>query len=101
VRVLVGKAKMRRGAVRITVRCSSLTTDGCSGSLTLKLGRTTLGSKGLRRRPGARAVVKIRLSKTAQRVVRKRHKLTAVGTFAIKDPSGYVVRTTQKVKLIA
>ena len=101
VQVLASKAKMRRGIVRIPVSCSLYATDGCTGTLTLKYRSLTLGRKAIQLAPGAKATLKVKLSKKAQKLLKKKRKLTATATASIKDGSGYVTKTTKKVKLTA
>jgi Ca2+-binding RTX toxin-like protein len=101
VQVLASKAKMRRGVVRIPVRCSAYATDGCPGSLTLEYRRTTLGKKAFKLAPGTKSTLKVKLSKKAQKLLEKKRRLSATATATVKDASGATVKTTKKVKLTA
>jgi Ca2+-binding RTX toxin-like protein len=101
VQVLVSKAKMRKGIVRVPVRCSAYATEGCNGSLTLKYRTTTLGKKAFKLANGAKSTLKVKLSKKAQKLLRKKRKLACVANVTTKDASGQVAKTTAKVKLTA
>jgi Ca2+-binding RTX toxin-like protein len=99
VQALTGKAKMRRGVIRIPVRCSAYATEGCTGTVTLKYRKTTLGKKAFKLRSGAKSTLKVKLSRNAQKLVKKKRKLTTTATLSTKDASGSVTRTTKKIRL--
>jgi Ca2+-binding RTX toxin-like protein len=101
VAVLAAKAKLRRGVVRIPVRCSVYATQGCRGTLTLSFRGKTLGTKAYKLATGAKATVRVKLAKKAQRLVKKRRTASATAALATKDASGYVARIKRKVRLTA
>lgn len=99
VQVLTETAKMRKGIVRVTVRCSPYATEGCNGSLTLKYRTTTLGKKAFKLATGAKATLKVKLSKKAQKLVKKKGRLKATARVTAKDASGVSSTSTAKVTI--
>jgi Ca2+-binding RTX toxin-like protein len=87
------------GAVRAPVRCSPATAEGCRGRITLKAGRTTLGTLTYRLTSGRRWVAKIKLSRKGRRYVVKRRLTTASLVVRDLDATGDAVRTTQTVRV--
>ena len=101
VQVLVTKTKAKRGVVRIPLRCSAYSTDGCNGTLTLKAGKTTLGTKAFGPTYGAKATVKVKLSKKGRKLLRKKRALNATAALSMKDATGQVTRMSRRVRLTA
>jgi Ca2+-binding RTX toxin-like protein len=101
VQVLVATTKAKRGVVRIPLRCSAYSTDGCKGTLTLKVGKRTLGTKAFGRPHGAKATIKVKLSNNGRQLLRKKRALSATAALSMKDASGQVTRMSRKVRLTA
>jgi Ca2+-binding RTX toxin-like protein len=87
------------GAVRAPVRCSPATAEGCRGRISLKAGRTTLGTLTYRLTSGRRWVAKVKLSRKGRRYVVKRRLTTASLVVRDVDATGDAVRTTQTVRV--
>lgn len=87
------------GAVRAPVRCSPATAEGCRGRLSLKAGRTTLGTLTYRLISGRRWVAKVRLSRRGKRYVAKRRVTTASLVVRDVDATGDANRTTQTIRI--
>lgn len=101
VQVLTSKAKVRNGAVTAGLRCSAYTTEGCRVALTLKLKRTTLGKKTFSLRSAGTAFVRVKLSRPARKLLRRRHRAIATMTVLVTDPSGQATKTTARLRLTA
>jgi Ca2+-binding RTX toxin-like protein len=87
------------GAVRAPVRCSPATADGCRGRITLKAGRSTLGTLTYKLTSGRRWVAKIKLSRKGKRYVAKRRVTTASLVVRDVDATGNAIRTTQTIRI--
>jgi Ca2+-binding RTX toxin-like protein len=99
VRVRAKKARVRRGAARIPLSCSVYATDDCGGTVTLKLGKRTLGKRRFGVSTGRRSSPKVKLSGSARRLLHKRHKLRTTVVVTLKDDAGTVTRTTARLQL--
>lgn len=99
VKVLVSKVRVRRGVARIPLSCSPYTTDDCGGTLTLKFGKKTLGKRSFAASTAHKAAPKVKLSKRARKLLRKRHRLRTTLIVSVKDSAGTVTRSTAKVQL--
>jgi Ca2+-binding RTX toxin-like protein len=97
--LLAAKVKVRAGTARIPLRCSVFATDDCTGTITLKFGRQTLGSRSLDVTTGRLAGPKVKLSKRARKLLRKRHRLRATVVISIKDDAGTVTRSRPRLQL--
>jgi Ca2+-binding RTX toxin-like protein len=87
------------GAVRAPVRCSPATAEGCRGRISLKAGRTTLGTLTYRLTSGRRWVAKVKLSRKGKRYVAKRRVTTASLVVRDVDATGDANRTTQTIRI--
>jgi Ca2+-binding RTX toxin-like protein len=90
---------LSNGAVRAPVRCSPATAEGCRGRISLKAGRTTLGTLTYNLTSGRRWVAKIKLSRKGKRYVSKRRVTTASLVVRNVDATGDAVRTTQTIRI--
>jgi Ca2+-binding RTX toxin-like protein len=88
-----------KGAVRAPVRCSPATAEGCRGRMSLKAGRTTLGTITYRLTSGRRWVARIKLSRKGSRYVARRRVTTASLVVRDVDASGVANRTTQTIRI--
>ncbi|HEX4734664.1 MAG TPA: hypothetical protein VH247_09645 [Thermoleophilaceae bacterium] len=87
------------GTVRAPVRCSPATAEGCRGRITLKAGRTTLGTLTYRLTSGRRWVAKVKLNRRGKRYVAKRRVTTASLVVRDVDATGTANRTTQTIRI--
>jgi Ca2+-binding RTX toxin-like protein len=87
------------GAVRAPVRCSPATAEGCRGRISLKAGRTTLGTLTYKLTAGRRWVAKVKLSRKGKRYVAKRRVTTASLVVRDVDATGDANRTTQTIRI--
>jgi Ca2+-binding RTX toxin-like protein len=87
------------GAVRAPVRCSPATAEGCRGRITLKAGRTTLGTLTYRLSSGRRWVAKVKLNRRGRRYVAKRRVTKAALVVRDVDVTGDANRTTQTIRI--
>lgn len=99
VALLAKKARVRGGVVRLPLACSPYTTEDCDGTLTLKFGKRTLGTRIISLSTGRSSGARVKLSKGARKLLRKRHKLRATAIVSVTDASGAVLRTSAKVQL--
>jgi hypothetical protein len=100
----------RRGVVRVRLRC--LPGERCDGALSARTLRK-VGLPGQRRRilrlrrrafhiaEGARATVRLRMSKRGLRILKRKHRLLLRATATARDPAGNVGRATRRVTLLA
>ena len=86
-------------AVRAPVRCSPATVDGCRGRITLRAGRTTLGSLTYRLSWGRRWVARVTLGRKGRAYVARRRVTKASLVVRDVDPSGDAVTTTQTIRI--
>ncbi len=104
----------RRRVMRVRVRCLPGEPSGCNGSLSARtVRRVALASAGrrariLRLRPrafhiaeGARATVKLRMSKRLFRILNQKHRLLLRVRARASDPAGNVGRAARRVRLLA
>jgi hypothetical protein len=87
------------GAVRAPVRCSPATAEGCRGRISLKAGRSTLGTLTYRLTAGRRWVAKVRLTRKGRSYVAKRRVTTASLVVRDVDATGTATRTTQTIRI--
>ena len=87
------------GYVRAPVRCSPATAEGCRGRISLKAGRTTLGSLTYRLTSGRRWVARIKLSRKGRAYVAKRRVTTASLVVRDRDATGDAVTTKQTIRI--
>jgi hypothetical protein len=90
---------LSNGTVRAPVRCSPATAEGCRGRITLKAGRTTLGTLTYRLTSGRRWVAKVKLTSKGRRYVAKRQVTTASLIVRDVDATGDSNRTTQTIRI--
>jgi Ca2+-binding RTX toxin-like protein len=88
-----------KGTVRAPVRCSPATAEGCRGRLSLKAGRTTLGTLTYRLTSGRRWVAKVKLNRRGRRYVAKRRITKASLVVRDVDATGDANRTTQTIRI--
>jgi hypothetical protein len=88
-----------KGAVRIPVRCSPATAEGCRGRLALKLGRRTLGTRTFHLVPGRRWVAKITLTRRGRALVTRKGLITASLVARDKDLAGVTNTTRQTIRV--
>jgi hypothetical protein len=88
--VLTAKPRVDRfGRVVTRIGCHDNTVGHCSGVVTMRTTtRRRVGVVGLTLRPGSRRTVKIRLSASARRTLRKRRRLEVVLYIAVRDAQG-------------
>jgi CSLREA domain-containing protein len=102
--VVTKKAKVRKGRVKLKVRCSSTAAKSCTGTLRLtarvKKHTRKLGSRSFEIASGKSKVVTVKLTKSARKLLSKRKHLTATARTSSTDARGGkpVVRT-RKVSL--
>ena len=76
--VVSSRVPVRRGIARVGAKCPSFAVQGCNGSLTLKVGRTTAGKRALKLAPsGKRVTLKVRLSRKGRAALRRSRRGTA------------------------
>jgi Ca2+-binding RTX toxin-like protein len=90
---------VRRGAVRVPVRCSPATVVGCHGRIALKAGSKTLGTRTYRLTSGRRWVARIELSRKGLAYVARRRVTRATLVVRDADTVGDRVRTTQTIRI--
>jgi 6-phosphogluconolactonase (cycloisomerase 2 family) len=102
----------RRGVVRVRVRCLAGEPGGCDGALSARTLRR-VGLPGQRRRilrlrrrafhisEGARATVRLRMSRRALRILKQKHRLLLRASAKARDPAGNVGRAARRVTLLA
>jgi PKD repeat protein len=104
VRILTSTAKMsKKGIVAIKVSCPR-TERLCSGRLALRqLGvrasKASLGGKALKLGGGQTATLRVKLSKTKQRLVRRNGSIRAQATARVKDAAGNTGTATKRLKI--
>ena len=101
-RVLAASATALRlsdGAVRIPVRCSPATVDGCRGRLSLRVGKRVVGGRIAKLVPGRRWVAKIRLTRRGRAMLRRTRLLKASLVVRDRDSAGVLTVTTQTVRI--
>jgi hypothetical protein len=88
--VLTAKPRVDRfGRVVTRMGCPDSTVGHCSGVVTMRApDRRRLGVVGLTLRPGSRRTVKIRLSPSARRTLRKQRRLEVNLYIAVRDAQG-------------
>lgn len=72
----------RSRVVPVTIACPAPVTGSCRGTLRLRAGGRTLGSKAFRVRAGRAARVQVPLTRVARRTVSRRGRLTVTATVA-------------------
>ena len=77
-----------RGVVSLRVRCPAAAVGTCRGRLTLTARGSKLGRAAFSVRAGRARTVRLRLSRTGHRLLRKRRKLRAVLAHSVKDSAG-------------
>ncbi len=93
-----GGLRMRRGgAVAVTVRCPATASDGCTGTLVLRAARRRIATHPFRLRAGARRTYRVRLTRPARALLRRRGSLlvrVATRSVATGGPVTWTTRTT-------
>jgi hypothetical protein len=114
-RILTRRARAtRKRVMRVRVRCLPGEPGGCDGALSARTVRrvalATASARGriLRLRPrafhiaeGARATVKLRMSKRVFRILKQKHRLLLRVSAKARDPAGNVGRAARRVRLLA
>ena len=85
--------------MRIPIRCSPATAEGCTGRLALKLGRRTLGTRTFRLVPGRRWVAKITLTRSGRSLISRKRLITASLVARARDTAGVTTKTTQTIRV--
>jgi hypothetical protein len=103
--VVTKKAKVRRGRVKLKVRCSSTAATSCTGTLrlTAKVKKRTrkLGSRSFKIASGKSKVLTVKLTKPARKLLASRKHLTATARTSSTDArGGKPVARTRKVSLL-
>src|SRR3954447_8857247 len=88
-----------KGTVRAPVRCSPATAGGCHGRISLKAGRTTLGTLAYRLTAGRRWVAKVKLSRKGRAYVAKRRVTKASLVVRDVDATGDANTTKQTIRI--
>jgi hypothetical protein len=104
----------RRRVMRVRVRCLAGEPRGCDGTLSARtVRRVALGTAVRRGRilrlrrhafhigEGARATVRLRMSKRVFRALKQKHRLRLRVTAVARDPAGNVGRAAGRVALLA
>jgi Ca2+-binding RTX toxin-like protein len=91
-------ARVRRGVARVPVTCSAYAVQGCSGSVTLKIGRLLAGRKNFKIAPGKKVTVKVKLGRKALALVKIKRR-TATATTKNVDLAKTTTSTRSKVTL--
>lgn len=73
-------AKAKRATVRLPLACPATATAACTGTVTLKRGRTALGSGRFRLAAGRSGTATVRLTTAAHRALRTGRAVTATAT---------------------
>jgi hypothetical protein len=96
-----GTLKAKRGKVRIRVSCPKSASGSCKGTLRLRSGKRTLGSKRYTVAAGKAKTVTVTLKKSARKLLnRKKGKKMRVTISATStDASGVVRRSSRRVTL--
>jgi hypothetical protein len=91
----------RRGQALVRVRCPLGTDGSCRGTLTLTAtrGSTRFGRASFKISSAKTAIVRVKLSSAAMRVVRRHGKLHALATGVAHDVAGSRKTTTSRVTL--
>jgi Ca2+-binding RTX toxin-like protein len=103
VTLLTSKAKMRRGQVRLTFRCSAYATEGCSASMVLRYRSLVLARRGtFRLNSAGKSTLRVTLTKKGRNLLSKKRRLKASAAItAATDPSGGKIVTKKAVTLTA
>jgi hypothetical protein len=104
----------RRRVMRVRVRCLRGEPGGCNGVLSARTVRRVTLATALRRgrilrlRPrsfhiaeGARATVRLRMSRRVFRILKQKHRLLLRVSAKARDPAGNVGRAARRVRLLA
>lgn len=93
----------RSGAVRLSLACPTAATSRCRRTVTPR-GRIaararTIGAARFAIRHGRKATARVRLSRRAQGVVRRRHRLEVVVTAPSTDAAGLTGVSTRSLQI--
>jgi len=103
-RVVIGGGRLRvgrSGRVSVRLACPPRARRSCAGRLRLSRGGATLGSRRFRLRVGRRAVVGVKLSRGARRLVRAKQQVGAVAAGRTTVPDGPARSARRRVVLVA
>jgi hypothetical protein len=98
-------ARVRAGAARIRARCPSAAVRRCVGTLVLysrdliSARRRTLGRAHVAILSGRAATLRVRLTRGAAKLVRRRRSLAAVARAVVRDGTGVRHRTRATIRL--
>ena len=93
------RVRVSNGAVRIPVRCSPATVDGCAGRASLRAGRRVVGSVAFRLTPGRRWVARIALNRAGRARLRRTRLLSTQLVVRDRDSAGVLTSTTQTIRI--
>ena len=101
-KLFIGKKGLRakQGKVRVRVSCPRSADKYCRGTLRLRAGKRTLGSKRYSVAAGKAKTVTVRLKKSARRLLNsKKGKMRVTISATSKDASGITRRSSRRVTL--
>jgi hypothetical protein len=96
-----GLRMQRGGAVVVTLRCPAAAGAGCTGTLILRAARRRIGTHRFRLRAGARRTYRVRLTRPARGLLRRRGSLRVRVALRSIAPGGRVAWTTRTATLSA
>jgi len=107
VKLVSTKLSYARGIITLTLRCPSATTGRCSGRTTLrgrkaggrKASSVIVGRASFSIRPGARATIKLRVSRPGRRRMAASHGVAATDTNTARDSAGHSKTTVTAVTI--
>jgi hypothetical protein len=76
---------VKKNVAAVKVSCPAAATGGCNGTLALTSGKVKVGSAGYSLAAGKRAVVKVKLSSAARKLIARKRKLNATATAAAQS----------------
>ena len=87
----------RKGIVKVRVSCPR-ESRLCEGTVALRRGKSTLGTKKFVIRGGRSAVVRVKLTKKARKAIKKAAKRVSVSVFS-RDLDGDASQAARKLRL--
>lgn len=100
VRIPLRSARItRRGRVRIRLVCPARQRNGCAGTLRVKRGSASLGSRRYRLRPGGKVVKSFTLSRRQRASLRRKRRARFVASAGERDPKARPKRTVARLRI--
>ena len=100
VRIGLRSARITRaGRLRMRLVCPARQRNGCAGTLRVRRGNSSLGSRRYRLRPGGKVVKSFRLSRRQRASLRRKRRARFVVTAAERDPKGRPKRTVARLRV--